>query len=291
MPLRLILFCALMLAVIPTMAASPLRVMSFNVRVPVEADGPDRWQARREQMVRLLREQHADVVGTQELVKAQAEYLAAQLPEYAWFGRDRRGGEDDERMGVFYRRDTLRLLESGDFWLSDTPEVPGSISWGHPLPRMVTWGLFERIDDGRRFYLLNTHFPYRQEDGPARTRAAKLIARRVKKLPAGVPVIVTGDFNDVPGSGAYRRLTRRLRDAWVEAPRREGPDFTFHGFTGKGEKRIDWVLYRGGLQPLRAHTLDSHESGRYPSDHFPVAVDFGWEGEPANPAKMRLSPH
>lgn len=275
--IRLTLAGMLAAAAVAHAGERPLRVMSFNVRVPVETDGADRWEARREQMVRLLREQRPDVIGTQELVKAQGDYLAAELPEYAWFGRGRRGDDSDEHMGVFYRRNALKLLDSGDFWLSDTPDVPGSISWGHPLPRMVTWGLFERIADGRRFYLLNTHFPYRDEDGPARVRAAKLIARRVKKLSADVPVIVVGDFNDVPGSGAYRRLTRRLHDAWVEAPR-EGPDYTFHGFTGQGDKRIDWVLYRGGLQPLRARTLDSRENGRYPSDHFPVAVDFGWPG-------------
>ena len=254
-------------------AAPPLRVMSFNVRVPVDADGPDRWEARRELMARTIRDARPDLIGTQELVKAQGDFLAERLPEYAWFGVGRRGDDSDEHMGVFYRKDAFTLLESGDFWLSDTPDVPGSISWGHPLPRMVTWGLFERKADGRRFYLFNTHFPYRDEDGPARTRAAKLIVRRLKQLPKGVPVIVTGDFNDVPASGAYRALTRKLHDARVEAPSHDGPGFTFPGFTGKGDKRIDWVLYRG-LRPRAVHTLDVNDGGRYPSDHFPVVVDF-----------------
>src|SRR5690606_25232365 len=114
--------------------APPLRVMSFNVRVPVDADGPDRWELRREAMVRASRDADPDLIGTQELVRAQGEFLAARLPQYDWFGRERGGGRDDEQMAVFYRRDAMRLLESGHFWLSDTPEVAGSISWGHPYP-------------------------------------------------------------------------------------------------------------------------------------------------------------
>jgi len=272
---RLLLACLLFALGAPHSASAEqsLRVMSFNVRVPVESDGPDRWEARRELMVRTIRDARPDLLGTQELVKAQGDYLAQRLPEYAWFGTGRRGGDEDEHMGVFYRRDALRLLESGDFWLSDTPEAPGSISWGNLYPRMVTWGLFERRADGRRVYLFNTHLAYREEDGAARQRSAELILQRLATLPPGVPVILVGDFNDVPDSPAYRTLAGALGDAWLEAPRREGPDGTFHGFSGQAEKRIDWVFHRG-LQPRRARTLTDHADGRYPSDHFPVVVEF-----------------
>ena len=257
-------------------ADAPLRIMSFNVRVPVEADGPDRWEARRDLLVRTIRDARPDVVATQELVAAQGEYIVAALPGYAWFGRGRRGAHGDagdEHMGVFYRLDALRRIESGDFWLSDTPDVPGSISWGNLYPRMVTWGLFERTGDGRRFYLLDTHLPYRDQDGPARVRSAQAVLRWIAALPPDVPVILAGDFNDVPGSDAYRTLSGALRDARIDAPVREGPDGTFHGFSGVPGKRIDWILQRG-LRPLRASTLVGHAEGRYPSDHFPVLVEF-----------------
>lgn len=255
---------------------APLRVMAFNVRVPVEADGPDRWEARRDLLVDTIRDARPDVIGTQELVAAQAGYIVEALPGYAWFGSGRRGAQGDagdEHMGVFYRRDALRLVESGDFWLSDTPGVPGSISWGNLYPRMVTWGLFERTVDGRRFYLLDTHLPYREQDGPARVRSARAILQWIAELPADVPVILVGDFNDVPGSETHRTLVGGLHDAWAGAPVRDGPDGTFHGFKGVPGERIDWILHRG-LQPRRAATLTVQVDGRYPSDHFPVLVEF-----------------
>ena len=259
----------------PPPQTQPLRVMSFNIRLPVESDGSNQWLHRKALIADMARAQDADLIGTQELHKVQADDLVKRLPQYTWFGRDRRGGHDDEHMGVFYRSDRLRVVESGDFWLSDTPEVPGSITWGHPLPRMVTWALFERLSDRRRFHLLNTHLPYRDEDEDARERGARLIAARVSKLPADIPVIVLGDFNTTPDSRAHAALTADLRDIWDAAPQRSGPAATFHEFTGKPDSRIDWILYRG-LQPLSVRTVTMHESGRYPSDHFPVVAEFAF---------------
>lgn len=251
-----------------------LRVMTFNVRLPTAADGPDRWERRRSLMARTIREQQPDVIGTQELFARQGDYLVAVMPEYAWFGRSR-GNGDDERMGVFHRRDRLRVVAAGDFWLSDTPDVPGSISWGHPEPRMVTWARFERITDGGRFQLFNTHFPYREQDEEARLRSAAAILQRIRALPDALPVVLTGDFNTGADSDTHARLSGFLQDAWTAAPRRAGPEGTFHAFTGQPLRRIDWILFRG-LRAEAAHTVTSHADGRYPSDHFPVVADLAW---------------
>ena len=264
----------------PTPVTPPpptLRVMSFNIRLPADSDGVNRWQARRELAADVVARAAPDVIGTQELHKAQGDWLVAGLPQYAWFGRDRRGDHDDEHMGVFYRTDRLRVLDSGDFWLSATPEVPGSISWGHPLPRMATWALFERIGDGRRFYLFNTHLPYRDEDDAARERGARLLAERIAALPAGVPVVVTGDFNATPDGAVHAALTEGLDDAWTAAATRAGPDATYHAFSGKADRRIDWILVRG-FEVIEARTIDAceGEDGRCPSDHFPVQAELRW---------------
>ena len=274
MPLLRSLLIGTILAAIamPALAAdTALRIMSFNIRLPAESDGVDYWETRKPLAVRMLREQQPDVIGLQELVKAQADYLARELPQYAWFGRGREADGGGEHMGVFYRKDRLTVIESGDFWLSDTPDVAGSITWGHPHPRMVTWALFEQRSDGRRFYLFNTHLPYRDEDEAARLKGAQAIARHLATLPDDVPVVLTGDFNTTPDSDAHAVLAGTLQDAWTTAPRVEGIDATFHGFTGKADRRIDWIFVRGAqLESITSVT--TRWNHRYPSDHFPLVA-------------------
>ncbi|AIF49518.1 endonuclease/exonuclease/phosphatase family protein [Dyella japonica] len=273
--LTALLSVALTIASLPV-AAEQLRVMSFNVRVPVAADGPNRWEARRDLMVRTIREQHPDVMGTQELHQEQGDYIVAKLPQYTWFGIDRRGGHGDEHMGVFYRKDKLVLKDSGNFWLSDTPDQPGSITWGHPYPRMVTWALFEDKANGRTFYYYNTHLPYREEDEPARVKGAKEILGRFAKLPTNAPFILTGDLNADASSPTYALFAKALTDTRAVAPKVEGPEKTFHDFTGIPTQRIDFIFERGFV-PTRFATVTTQQDGRYPSDHFPVVTDLDWK--------------
>lgn len=269
---------AVLCIALPALAApapAPLRVMSFNVRVPVDTDGDKRWEVRRTAMVALIEQAHPDVFGTQELVKEQAQYLAAQLPDYRWFGKGRRADGSDEHMGVFYDSRVLSVVESGDFWLSETPEIPGSSSWNTDLPRMATWALFERRSDKRRFYLFNTHFAHRDQDEAAREHSARVILSRIATLPAGIPVVVTGDFNSDPDNGTYRTLTAVLGDARAHATKRQGPEKTFQDFTTHPTRRIDWILFRG-LTPTRFSTLDQRPGGVLPSDHYPVLAELSW---------------
>lgn len=251
--------------------ADALRVMSYNVRYPSKSDGPDLWDLRRDILVESLRVKDPDLFGTQELFYMQGEYIVSKLPAYSWFGVSRRGNREDEFMGVFYKRDKLKLVDSGNFWLSETPGAPGSISWNMSLPRMVTWGLFELKAPGLRFYYYNTHFAHRREDEPARLESARLIADRIKQLPADVPFLMTGDFNAPAGGAVYGIFAAFLSDAWKAAAARSGPEGTFHGFRGKpGGSRIDWILFRGPFTVTEAETVTFNVNGRYPSDHFPV---------------------
>ncbi len=268
------LVCVLALGAAGTVVAAetPLRVMTFNVRVPVDT-GANAWANRRDLMVQVIEAQHPDVLGTQELTREQGEYLAAHLPGYAWFGQGREGGGKGEHMGVFYRTDRLELLRSGDFWLSDTPDVPGSKSWGQPYPRMVTWAQFSRRDGGGTFDYFNTHLPYREEDGRARMLSAEELMQRIDRLPSTAPVVLTGDFNATPDSPVYAKLTGMLHDAWPGADSRSGPAKTFHNFTGNADRRIDWILVRG-FRARSVRTVTTHEGARYPSDHFPVVAEL-----------------
>jgi endonuclease/exonuclease/phosphatase family metal-dependent hydrolase len=258
--------------------ADTLRVMTFNVRYPAKGDGVNVWEQRRDLLIETVRKNAPDLVGTQELFHLQGQYIVEKLPEYGWFGLSRRGNQEDEHMGVFYRKDRLELAESGNYWLSEKPEEPGSMSWNVTLPRMVTWGVFRDRRNGRRFQFFNTHFAHRREDSDARTQSARVIAERLRKLPAGADLILTGDFNTDAGSEPHRILTELLKDAHASVAEPKGPADTFHGFSGKPRPgRIDWILYRGKLKTLSVETITENRDGRYPSDHFPVLAVFEWE--------------
>ncbi|MDJ0275461.1 endonuclease/exonuclease/phosphatase family protein [Sphingomonas sp. 2R-10] len=256
---------------LPAMARD-LTVMTLNIRLPADGDGANRWELRRDLTAATVGRADPDVIGTQELFKRQGDDLVARLPRYRWIGvgRSGTGRADDEHMGIFYRADRLQVERWGNFWLSDTPDLPGSISWGHPYPRMVTWVIF-REGDGKRFAMFNTHLPYRAEDEPAREKGAALLASRIPAIAGDLPVVVTGDFNTVPESATHRKLEQGLTDAWTATRQRSGPEATFHGFTGKPDRRIDWIFARGFT--LRAvRTIDTRRGALFPSDHYPVVA-------------------
>lgn len=254
--------------------ADHLRVMTFNVRYPNPDDGPNIWARRRAVFLRTIAAANPDVIGTQELFALQGADIVRALPSYAWFGRDRRGGHVDENMGIFYRRDRLTLIRHGDYWLSDTPSVIGSMAWGATLPRMVNWGVFEtRGRIRRQFVLFDTHFAHRDEDDIARERSAALLLDQMKAIAGTLPIVLTGDMNATPDSRAYARLSAQLADAWTAAPVRQGPELTFHDFTGHPDRRIDYIFARG-LTPLRAEVRTDHAGGVFASDHFPVLADL-----------------
>jgi endonuclease/exonuclease/phosphatase family metal-dependent hydrolase len=256
-----------------------LTVMTFNLRFDNPKDGPHAWPHRRDAAAALLHARAPDLIGTQEGLAQQLDELQESLPGYAAFGIGRRGPREDEHCRIFYRTASLRLRRSGDFWLSDTPDVVGSISesWGNELPRMATWGEFERVPDGARFTFLNTHLDH--DSSIARERGAQQIVRFLRRSDLPHPVILAGDLNDGPDSLPLKLLTgalpvdgsaSRLRDAYRLAGGQGAGRPTFHGFTGNGLERIDYVLVEDPLQVTEHTVLDEPVKDRWVSDHFPV---------------------
>ena len=266
---------ALLLAFAAILPAQSLRVMSFNLRYPNPNDGDNVWQNRRELVVDTIRRSDPDVFGTQEMFASQGAYIAKHLPRYEWLGVSRRGNHEDEHMGVFYKRGKLFPIESGSFWLSETPTVPGSMSWDVSLPRIVTWARFREASGGE-FWFYNTHFPHRREDARARYECAKVIVADIEeRVPADADLILLGDFNSAADSDVHEILTRELTDSRATAKHKVGVETTSSRWTGEKEgRRIDWVLYRGALRPLLNETVEFHRGGRYPSDHYPVFVEL-----------------
>lgn len=277
--MRTLTTLSLLLLLSLTAGAESLRVMTYNIRFPNREDGVNYWDNRRDVAIQMLRQASPDLIGTQELFFRQGDDIVSALPEYVWLGNSREGVHRGEYMGIFFKKDRFDLLEMGQFWLSETPDRPASMSWKVSLPRMVTWVRLNDKRTGKPFYFLDTHFAHRAEDELARANSAKVIADFLARLPGGVPVILAGDFNTVPGKEAYKTITAYLKDAWDAAAERVGPPDTFHGFQGatRAARRIDWILFRAPWKVTRAETITMHDGDRYPSDHYPVIADFQLE--------------
>ncbi len=254
-------------------ASSELRVMSFNIRYGTANDGANAWPKRCDVVVNTIKHCEPHVLGTQECLDFQANYITNKLPHYRWLGvgRDKDGG--GEYSAVFYDYRHVVPLEYGTFWLSETPGKPGSVSWDSSLPRIVTWARFHHPASGKFFHFYNTHFDHRGRI--AREQSALLSAQRITALPEGSAVILTGDFNAVAETSApWKTLAASgMKDAWTLATERHGPDTTWCDFEAPNpekQRRIDWILVRGPLSVGRCETVTYNEDGRYPSDHFPV---------------------
>jgi endonuclease/exonuclease/phosphatase family metal-dependent hydrolase len=248
-----------------------LPVMTFNVRYGTADDGPNAWELRKDLVVETIRSREPHVLGLQECLKFQADYIAAQMPEYDHFGAGREANGGGERMEIFYRPDMFVPLETGNFWLSETPDVPGSRSWKSANVRMATWARFRHVGSGRQFMYLNTHLDHRSEE--ARVEASKMLAAWAKNAPEGLPVVITADFNaTAEQSLPWEILTEPLVDAWTIAAERAGPPVTWSAFRAPSDevRRIDWILASPGVSVSVCETLTYNADGRYPSDHYPV---------------------
>ena len=178
--------------------AGELRVLTFNLRYASD-DPPHPWAARRPAVAALLRRESPHLLGTQEGLPGQLRDVAADLPaRYACVSRGRDADGGGEAMAVWYDTERLATRAHGHYWLSDTPDVPGSRTWGGEWPRMVTWVRFADASTGRELYAVNTHLE--AFDAEARVRSAELLVERTPR-DRGVPVVLTGDFNE-PAGGA-----------------------------------------------------------------------------------------
>ena len=218
-----------------TASGRPLRVMTFNVRFPSPNDEGNLWADRREIAVAMIREKGPDVIGLQEAYRVQLQFFMHELPQYAFVGQERYGASDEEHCAILVRRDRFMIESSGTYWLSETPDVPGSRTWWPTdHPRIVTWATLNDLETGRRIRVLNTHFPLSREEPSRSTRSAGLLWERLRaeNLSRDMPVILVGDFNALPDGEAHELLTGaasqdggegRFRDVWDLVADPSGP--------------------------------------------------------------------
>ena len=268
---------ALLLCASALGADKPLKVMTFNLRYASDSM-PNAWKVRRPVMKELLEKSQPDIFGTQEGLYRQLKDLSVDLPKYDWIGLGRDGGSHGEFMAIFYDHARFEPMEYDHFWLSDTPNVIGSTTWGNSNRRMVTWVRFKDRENKKEFYLFNTHFDHQIQ--LAREKAATLLKERIASIKTELPIIVTGDFNATAQKNkAYEILTdgEFLKDTWGLASERKNPIVaTFHNFRGarEGDNRIDWILIRGPLKVDWTQIDTFGKEGQYPSDHFPVMAQL-----------------
>lgn len=261
---------------------STLKVMSFNIRYANEGDGEHAWKYRKERVANLIQFYDVDLLGMQEALYEQVQYLEEQLSDFAWYGVGRDDGKlAGEFSPIFYRKEAFDLLDKGTFWLSETPEKP-SKGWDAAIVRLVTWVKLKDKNSGQDFYYFNTHFDHRGEK--AREESAKLILKKVQEIAGDLPVIITGDFNSTPDSKPYETLTQAnsgLRDAMeVSQLPHYGALQSFSGFEVTPEMpggRIDYVFVNEKVEVLKHGILTDARSGAYASDHLPVLAEVRFE--------------
>jgi len=264
-----------------------IKMITYNLKFASPTFKPA-WSVRRNWQVDMINKYDPDIIGTQEGLKEQVDFLMDNLTDYVVIGEGRKGGDDDEHMAIFFKRDKFRLREMGTFQLSETPEVLGS---GPAVnPRIVTWArlaVINRPADGKtspypmdyrghwentqEFYVFNTHF-FTGGSGyhMAKINSAKLIMERIKALDRfgewtkDRPVFLMGDFNARPGSKVYKTF---VGDGNSE-------DRLLLRDSIKGGQGIDWILYKGNVKVLYYEKINYNVDGVYPSDHKPILAEF-----------------
>jgi endonuclease/exonuclease/phosphatase family metal-dependent hydrolase len=262
--------------------ANDLRVMSFNLRFGTAPDGENHWDKRKEFVSETVAQFAPDLLGTQETLAFQKAFLAGKMPTYTSIGVGRdHGDEQGEMTALFFKTDRFELLDQGHFWLSESPAVPGSMSWDTSLTRMCSWvKLLDKQSESKRPILfMNTHFDHRGSE--ARTQSARLIRQKSIELGDGCDVIITGDFNAGAGSEPYQVLfsdppaaTAFVDSYAAKRPADEPGEATFSGFKSStvAGARIDWIALRGSWDIQQTAIVRTAKAGRTPSDHFPVTA-------------------
>lgn len=276
------------------MAGEPIvvKAITFNIRLSRANDGPDQWDQRKRTVAESIRRFAGDFVGIQEAWPEQIHYLRSQLPQYEMIARSRdENAEWGEAVPLAWRRDRWRIdpLAHGTFWLSDTPDVPGSKTFGNSLPRVVTWGRFLTAGSERGIYVYNTHFSHVSES--ARRQSAAMLVRHIAARVCPEPVVVLGDINAGESSETMQHLKGPLPGSSVrliDTFRAVHPDAqlvgTFHNFHGvRSGQKIDYVLATSDATVLDAQILHDQLEGRYPSDHYPVTATISFPNSAGEP--------
>lgn len=255
---------------------SVIRVMSFNVRSDIDgqlSDGENSWVYRQDAAPAMIQDIMPDVCGMQEVRQHQQYSMEAALKKYQFIGVGRDDGlSKGERMLIMYSKKTVKLIDWGTYWLSETPDIP-SKGWDAAYKRTATWAKMKHLPSGKTFFFVNTHLDHKGKQ--AQKNGLSLIVERIAAMnPDGCPMVLTGDFNVLPDDAVLNALDGKMESARNVA---EDTDMrpTFNGF-GNGRDRILDYIYIDGFTKCRNFKViyDSYRNVPYISDHYPVFSDL-----------------
>ncbi len=248
-------------------------VMSYNLRFDNPRDGENSWPNRHPAVKKVWEDVNADIIGIQEGMSHQVNTLKNWFHDYECVGLGREKDGTGEQVAVFYKKERFECIDKGHFWLSDTPDVPGSRSFGNDVYRISSWViLYDRLKE-KKFIFLNTHLD--NESQQARIKGAELICDFLAEQKELDGKIVTGDFNDIPDSEALAIMEKEgdLKDTLKVA----GSDLaTFHNFSDKSLMRIDYILCSMDLKVSKGKVVKDKPFNIYPSDHYPIYAELKW---------------
>ncbi|WP_080236702.1 endonuclease/exonuclease/phosphatase family protein [Spirosoma rigui] len=275
MRVLIILLLGSLLTANPTFAQkdTPIVVASYNLRYDNKGDGINAWPNRKEQVKALVRYHEFDLFGTQEALRNQLNDVA-ELKGFAFIGAGRDDGKEaGEHSAIFYKKDRFKVLQSGNFWLSETPDKPGKGWDATCCNRICSWAKFSDQKTKKEFYFFSVHFDH--QGVVARRESGKLMVQKIKEIAGNTPVMLAGDFNSTPETEQIKTIGTLLSDSRsVSASAPYGPEGTFNAFKFDApmDKRIDYIFVSKQFDVLKYGVLTDAFEQRYPSDHQPVVA-------------------
>ncbi len=275
--MKLFLITCLTLALQSATSQHPMKVMTYNLRFDNPKDGINRWSNRVSKVTALLTKYDPDIIGVQEALKHQVDDILLSLPQYSYIGVGRDDGkEKGEYSAILFKKERYEILSQKTFWLSETPEVPGSKSWDAAITRIVTVVMFRDKKTGKDFIQLNTHFDHIGKE--ARKNSARLLHELLQKevSNSAMPVIVSGDFNSEPNEEPYQYMIGKNKIALHDSKPATSSTGTFCGFdVGAMPCRIiDYIFCSGEWSMSNYQVIQDSDGKNYPSDHLPVIIEL-----------------
>ncbi len=274
--MKKILFAILSIAIIlPALNScktgeQTLKVISYNIRVGSAPDGNNHWDKRKPATPAMISDRQPDIFGLQEALKMQLDYIEETCPDYDHVGVHRDDGkEKGEVMAIFWNTKTQEMIKWGNFWLSETPEVP-SKGWDAACFRTATWALLKDKRYKKFYYYVNTHLDHIGQE--ARAKGLSLIVDRIDDInPEGYPMILTGDFNVDLGDPCLQSLVGRMESVRDIAPVTDSL-VTYNGWGEINQDRVIDYIYESGFSKAISFEgiRKSYNGIPYISDHYPI---------------------